>query len=262
MMCMLYVALSGAEPAAASVEHLGQPCRSKNILAGRVVMDRTRGQEQLVLTNMNEVSGAELIFIDLHNHTGEVFQAPAGAGSWALQEVSGDRLIVGTFYDGKFMVFDLQQKAFVHVADFPGEDYIWNLTLGSDGRIYGGTYPGGKLGALDLTTYAVEDCGAPAPPNLYLSTVSATPEGSVLGSFGQENPVTLLYHIDRKEFAPVPPQLEGIGAGASWNGYFLAGSRAFQGRSLEEVDPLPFPTPPAEEGSWSVDTYLTTDETL
>ena len=65
-----------------------------------------------MLTNMNEASGCELIFLDFENDTGQVYRAPAGAGAWALREVSGDRLIVGTFYDGMFMVFDLKQMQF------------------------------------------------------------------------------------------------------------------------------------------------------
>src|SRR5947207_2052235 len=84
---------------AATVEKLGQPCRSFNVLAGRVIITPD-GKEQLVMTNMNENSGCELIFIDLASGAGQKFRAPAGAGSWALNEIPGERLIVGTYYDG------------------------------------------------------------------------------------------------------------------------------------------------------------------
>ena len=63
-----------------------------------MITDRVTGREILVLTNMNENSGCELIFLDFENDTGKVYRAPAGAGSWALNEVPGDRLIVGTFF--------------------------------------------------------------------------------------------------------------------------------------------------------------------
>lgn len=247
---------------AATVEHLGQPCRAKQVLAGRVVVDRTDGRERLVLTNDNETHGSELIIIDFEKDTGELFPAPAGAGSWALNEVPGDRLIVGTFYDGMFMAFDLKQKKFVKTVKFPGEDYIWNLAIGSDGRIYGGTYPSGKLGALDLNSYAFEDCGAPARPNQYLRNVSATPEGMLLCSFGMQEPKELLYDPAAKQFLPVPKQLEGASIGVAWNGYFIAGARVYQGREFQEVTPPPFPTPPADKGGWGVDAYLTTPDTL
>jgi len=254
--------LAGTKGELAKMDYLGAPCRAKNVLAGRVVADRQTQREWLVLTNMNEKSHMELIFIDFHQNTGTVYRAPAGAGSWALEEVPGDRLIVGTYYDAQFMVFDLKKMAFVKTVGFPGESYIWNLAMGRDGRIYGGTYGGGKLGAFDLRTYTVEDCGAPAPPNMYLRFVSATPDGRILCSFGMEKPTTLLYDPTTKKFSSVPPQLAGVSMAVTWNGYLLAGNRAFRGEALEEVKPLPFPTPPAEKGGWSVDVYMSTPDTL
>lgn len=243
------------------VESLGTPCRAFQVLAGRMVTDRTTGRELFVLTNMNEMSGAELIFIDPAANTGRSYRAPKGAGSWALKEIAGDRLAVGTFYDGQFMIFDLRQMKFVRSVGFPGEEYIWNLAMGGDGRLYGGTYPGGKLGALNLDTYTVEDCGAPAPPNLYLRYVSPTPDGRILCSLGTEKPTTRLYDPSTKRFEAVPETLEGVTMGMVWQGYFLAGSSVFQGREFARVPP-PFPTPPAEKGDWSADLYLTTEDAL
>ncbi len=250
-----------AVASSAEIVHLGKPCQARNVLAGRVVVDRSSGREMLVLSNMNENSGAELIFIDPAKNTAKVYTAPAGAGSWALDEVPGDRLVVGTFYDGRFMVFDLKKMEFTKVAAFPGESYIWNLAIGSDGRVYGGTYGGGKLGALDLETYEVEDLGAPAPPNMYLRYVSALPDGRILCSFGQEKNTVLIFDPATKEFRPLPKSMVGVTSGVSWHGYFLAGNKAFKGKTLYEVPP-PFPTPPAEKRAWSVDAYATTDDLL
>jgi len=245
----------------AEIVHLGQPCQARNVLAGRVVVGRATGREMFVLSNMNENSGAELIFIDPEKNTGTVYRAPAGAGSWALDEVPGDRLVVGTFYDGVFMVFDLRKMEFTKIAAFSGESYIWNLAFGSDGRVYGGTYGGGKLGALDLETYAVEDLGAPAPPNMYLRYVSALPDGRILCSFGQEKNTVLIFDPATKEFRPLPKSMVGISAGVTWHGYFLAGGRAFKGKTLYEVPP-PFPNPPGGKSPAAVDAYVTTDDLL
>lgn len=247
---------------AARLELLGQPCRAKNVLACLMVKDRATGREMLVLSNMNENSGAELIFVDYQNDTAKVYRAPAGAGAWGLNEIPGDRLVVSTFYDGVFMIFDLKKMEFVKVADFPGETYIWTMAMGSDGRIYGGTYPGGKLGALDLTTYEVEDCGAPAPPNLYLRYVSPTPSGDILCFFNTEKPTTLLYDPATKKFRPAPPAVSGGVRGAVWNGYFIAGRQVFEGKELTEVKPIPWPTPPPDKGAWLFDISLTTPDTV
>jgi hypothetical protein len=56
------------------------------------------GNEWFVLSNTNESTGVELIFIDFKNNTAEKFRAPAGSGAWMLNQVPGERLIVGTYY--------------------------------------------------------------------------------------------------------------------------------------------------------------------
>ena len=256
LLCLL---LAIAADAAPQVELLGQPCRAKNVLAARYVV-APDGKEWFVLTDMNETTGMELLLVDFRNNTGRAIRAPAGSGSWALLQVPGNRLVVGTFYDGKFMVFDLERMEFVQVVDLPGESYIWNLVVGSDGRVYGGTYPGAKLGALDLNTYAVEDCGAPAPPNMYLRYVSALPDGRILCQFGMEKPVNLIYDPHTKRFEEAPRVLQGVSRGVSWNGYFLVGSQVLDGKTLQLVEPA-FPLPPGE-GGWTVDVNLTTDDVL
>lgn len=260
-MCVACAALLATAANAAEIESLAQPCRAKNILSGRIVTDRKTGGELLALVDMNETTGAELLFVDFKRDKGEKYHAPAGSGSWALSEVPGDRLIVGTFYDGKFMVFDLKRMEFVKTIAFPGETYVWNLALGGDGRIYGGSYGNGKVGALDLKTYEVEDLGNPAPPNLYCRNVSTLPDGRILCQFGEEKYTTMILDPATKKFEPTPPQLDHISTGRTWHGYFLSGAKAFKGPSLEQVDP-PFPAPPADKGSWYVDTYASNDRTL
>jgi outer membrane protein assembly factor BamB len=257
MFSLILMMVSSSTP---QVELLGQPCRANILWAGRYLRTADN-KEWFVLTNMHDKTGMELVFIDFRNHTGRKVRAPAGAGSWDLLPVGDNRLIVGTYYDGVFMVFDLQRMEFVKVADFPKEEYVWNLALGGDGRVYGGTYPGGKLGALDLNTYTVEDCGAPASPNLYLRYVSALPDGRILCSFGYEQPTNLVYDPSTKEFVAAPSSIQGVIQGVTWKGYFLVGSQVLDGKTLEAVEP-PFPTPPAEHGNWTVDVNLTTNEVL
>ncbi len=241
---------------------VGRPCRAHNVLAGRVIVDPRTGKEVLVLADMNETSGAELILIELASGAARSYRAPAGQGSWALLDAGEGKLVVGTFYDGRFMVFDMRRRRFVGTVPFAGESYIWNLAVGKDKRIYGGTYPGGKLGALDLANLVVEDCGAPAQPNMYLRYVSALPDGRILCSFGTEKPTTLIYDPSQKAFLSPPGTIAGITAGAVWNGYFVAGSAAFAGPELSRAEPPPFPTPPADRGGWSVDAALTSPTTL
>lgn len=268
MFCTLALQVLGAATAEAGlVRHLGQPCRARQVNASLLIADRHDGRPRLALCNMNEVSGLELVLVDFENDTAEVFRAPAGQGAWGLLEVPGDRLVIGTFYDGVFLVFDLKQKTFVHVADFPGETYIWSLALGGDGRVYGGTYPNGKLGALDLDTYNVEDLGNPAPPNMYLRQVSALPDGRLYCWSGMEKPAAHLYDPNAKSFATAPEALSRHQAVDCWKDRVVVGDEAFDGETLEPVA-VPYPAPPGrvplEDGkaAWNVSTRASTAETL
>ena len=81
-MALLLTTLSGvAGNADIKVEKIGQPCRAKQVLGGCVVRDPESGREWFAITNMNEVSGAELILIDAERDRAELFRAPAGAVS-------------------------------------------------------------------------------------------------------------------------------------------------------------------------------------
>lgn len=260
---MLPMALTPAPPPPpARITKVGEPCRAHNVLAGRVILDRRTGAETLVVSDMNETTGAELLLINLADRSGKVVHAPGGSGSWALCETPGDRMIVGTFYDGRMMVFDLNRGVFTASVPFPGETYIWNLAIGKDGRVYGGTYPHGKLGALDLKSLTIEDCGAAAPPNMYLRNVSALPDGRLLCSYISEKNTERIYDPATKAFENVPVSLQGVSIGATWDGWFVAGSSVYDGKTLERVHPIPFPTPPADQGGWAVDAYMTTPEVL
>jgi hypothetical protein len=247
---------------AVEIESLGQPCLARNVFGGRTVVDPATGKELFVVINMNEDSGGELIFIDYDQDTARVFRSPAGEGSWSVIEVPGQRLVMGTYVDGMFVVFDLKKMEFVKAVKFPGERYIWNVVLGGDGRIYGGTSEGGKLGALDLTTFAVEDCGAGAPPNVILRKVSALPDDRLLCWFICEAECLKIYDPKTKTFSAAPEAMKGLREGVCWNGYFLIGDKVFDGKTLTLVESFPFPVPAAEKGSWSVDPVLTSDSRL
>lgn len=268
ILSLLFCSLTSA---ATLFKPLGQPCRTFNVLASKVIKD-PGGKEWFVLSNSNETTGVELIFIDFQNNTAKKYTASAGSGAWLLNQVPGDRLIVGTYYDGKLMVFDLKTMAFTKVIPFPGEEYFWTGALGGDGRLYGGTYPGGKLGALDLNSLTLEDCGAPGKPNLYCRTVAALPDGRLLCAFSTEKPVAKIYDPKSKAWSDLPAHMKHVTRTTTWNGYALAvngwdsgkvGTNvAFKGDDLSPVDPLPFPTPPGDGNTWAIDIYLTTPDRL
>ena len=155
----------------AEITHLGQPCHAKNILGYCMVADPQSQKDFLVLCNTNEATNIELLFIDFEDNTGEVYKAPAGQGSWALQELPGGKLAVGTYYDGKFLLFDLKSRTFTQTVQVPGEEYLWRFAVGSDHRLYSGTYPHAVLAALNPDTMELETFPNQVPPNMYLRYV-------------------------------------------------------------------------------------------
>ena len=175
-----------------------------------------------------------------------------------LLEVPGDRLVISTHYDGKFVVFDLNEMAFIKTIDFPGESYIWAIAMGSDGRVYGGTYPNSKIAALNLDTYEVTEAAKSPKHNMY-SSVSATVDGRIVCNFSRNNSMTMLYDPAKGAVEPMPPDLRD---GVLWKGFFLCGAEVYDGLSDRRIDPPPFPTPPADKGAWLAHKQLTTDEYL
>src|SRR5688572_9343466 len=116
--------------------------------------------------------------------------------------------------------------SFTKTIDFGGEEYFWNGAIGGDGRLYAGTYPGGKLAALDLDKLTIEDHGAPAKPNLYLRNVSALPDGRLLCNFVTSKPTRKIFDPVAKQWADVPEHLREVTSGVTWNGHFVSGTAA------------------------------------
>lgn len=275
---MVVAALLCATTATSStLEHLGQPVRAWNVLAGRLVRDRQSGRELLALSNTNEISGAELLFLDFENNTSRLFRAPAGAGADTFAEVPGDRLVLGTYYDGKVMTFDLNSMMFNPPVGIAGETYVWGFATGSDGRVYFGTYPHAKLGALNPNTNTVEELGSPLPENQYLLRTVAVPDGRILCRFFVVNQKWLVYDPATRAFSPVSDALSAENRAASWKGYIVAGQNAYQGADLHQVKPPPFAFPPPSKRRavksfpfsaadplevWALDTNLTTPDAL
>lgn len=279
---VLLFSVAASSFASGELVHLGRPARAMSILAGKIVVDRRTGNELLVLSNNNEASGTELIFLDFEKGTGEVVRAPAGAGAEALEEIPGDKLAVGTFYDGTVMIFDLRLMKFVASKRFESESYIWGFARGSDGRYYFGTYPGGKLGAFDPASLAFEDLGAGAAPNYYLRNVVSTPDGRILCRYLAEKPTWRVFDPATASFASVPEEIASAKSAAVWNGFVIVENRFYDGRDFRRLEQVPFPVPigmrdrlvypissdqevtrtTSEPTVWAVEPLLTTPEIL
>ncbi|MCA9412415.1 MAG: hypothetical protein KC944_14460 [Candidatus Omnitrophica bacterium] len=247
---------------------VGELCRSKQVLAGLVSVDPSDGRERLWLTNDNEEKGCEILSIDFEKDTGEMFVAPAGAGAWGFLEIPGKRFVVSTFYDGTFMTFDIAKKTFLNHKRLGDQTYVWSVAMGSDGRVYGGSYPGARLGAFDPDTGEVEDLGCPLEPNMYLRMTASTPGRQILCSLGNNTPGHQVYDPQKKTFQPLPglDRTATVSSPTVFENLFIAsvsgkGVMAWKGDELEPVSSERLPKLP-DGATWYPVSGLCTPDRL
>jgi hypothetical protein len=80
-------------------------------------------------------------------------------------------------------------------APSPTEIHIWGLTLGSDKKLYGATYPSAKLIRFDPDTQKSEDLGRMSETENYARSVAADDKGFVYVVIGNLKPDLVAYEI-------------------------------------------------------------------
>lgn len=188
-----------------SYEEIGQPCRNFNILATEVVTDPLDGREKFVLSNFAMGGTGSIILIDAATGKGETFELPAGSGAWGLVNWNNEKLVIGTCVDQAYLhVFDLKAHTWAETLESPGEQYFWKMTLGSDGKVYGGTYPGCGLMQYDPLTHSLVRLARVSDneQNLYSRPVWGEAEGSIFIQYGFATNGNKVYRIASGEFIP------------------------------------------------------------
>ena len=184
-------------------EYLGQPCRNFNILASTVITDPLDGREKFILSNFAAGETGSIIFIDPQNNTGESYTLPIGAGAWGLLNWHNEKLIIGTCTEQAYLhVFDLKTRTFATPIVSEGESYFWQITLASDDKVYGGTYPGCTLTQFDPKTNTFKNLGRVSdnPKNLYSRTVLTGTPGYVFVDYGFDERGVVYFDIKNEQF--------------------------------------------------------------
>lgn len=183
---------------------IAEPCRNFNILGMTVFIDPKDGREKLVLSNYVEGSTGSLIFIDTETGKGEALQFPGDTGAWALLFMPEyGRLLVGTCESfGYLHSLDLKTRTWAKPLRHENELYIWNLELGSDGMVYGGTYPGCLLLRYDPGRHVLESMGRVSdnPRDLYSRTVYGGVPGHIIIAGGYDTSFLRAYDIEKQTF--------------------------------------------------------------
>jgi len=66
------------------------------------------------------------------------------------------------------------------------EEYIWQLVVGSDKKLYGCTYPNAKLVRYSPVTGKGEDLGRMSPTEEYNSFIAASADGFIYSGIGDQ----------------------------------------------------------------------------
>ncbi|MEF3304010.1 hypothetical protein [Paenibacillus sp. GYB003] len=180
-----------------------EPCRNFNILGAVALIDPKDGREKLVLSNFAAGSVGNLILIDTETHEGEAIRLPGDSGAWAVLPL-GDKLLIGTCPDyGYLHSLDLRTREWAKPLRIESEKYIWNLVVGSDGLVYGGTYPGCALLRYDPAKHELVDVGRVSanPKDMYSRNVYGGAPGSIFISGGMDTPFLRVWDIASETFA-------------------------------------------------------------
>jgi len=188
-----------------SFEQLGEPCRNFNILNYTTVKDPLDNREKLLLSNYVAGGVGSLIFIDSLTGEGESVELPGDGGAWGLLNWRNQKVLVGTCPDYAYIhCLDLKTRTWEKSLRDDNEKYIWKLAEGSDGMIYGCTYPGCSLLRYDPINRQLINLGRVSdnPKNLYARPIFGEAKGYIIVNGGYEEPFMKAWDIQKEVFIP------------------------------------------------------------
>jgi outer membrane protein assembly factor BamB len=155
-----------------------------------------------------------LVAIDPVTGASEQFKSPVGTGAWGFIVGPDNRIYLGTHEgpeardNGQLLVFDPQHpEKQIEVVGRPSESetYLWQFCIGSEGKIYGCTFPGAKLVAYDPKTNAMEDLGRMDEEMMYSRSVATGPDGKIYIGIGYGKANLVVYDPKTREHKAILP---------------------------------------------------------
>lgn len=176
---------------------LGEPCRNFNFLGMTCIHDPRDGREKAVLSNYVAGGTGNVVLVDPQTGAGETLPLPGDCGAWAVLSNHDERLLLGTCPDfGYLHALDLRTRTWLPPLRTE-ELYIWNLCFGSDGLVYGGTWPGCALLRYDPARHTLVNLGRMVddPAIMYSRWVWGQVPGRVLVECGHPTVWIVVYDI-------------------------------------------------------------------
>lgn len=186
---------------------VAKPCRNFCILGSAYIAEdpKTGGERFAVVSYAGGGLGA-LILIDPAVRQSESYPLPWDEGAWAVHwlEEKGQLLIGTCAHRGTLHRFDMKTRRYLSSLPLEGERYFWNFASGENGRIYGGTWPGGVLAEYDPETETLRNLGHVGgdSEDCYTKGVMAVSGGVVVNAGFHSNTVWY-YDFSTERFSQV-----------------------------------------------------------
>lgn len=183
---------------------LCKPCKNFAALSLISIIDPKDGREKVAFVSIAQGTKGMLVIADFEEKEFECYSMPIDAGAWGLMQLPGDKsLVLGTSnYYGSIQRFDMLERAFYEPLRVESGEYIWNLVLGSDGNVYGGTWSGDRLLQYCPDTHTLNDMGkvTAEPGNNYARMVYNNVPGKLIISSQFDVKRVTSYDIATKTF--------------------------------------------------------------
>lgn len=164
-------------------QRIARPCKNFCALSLIRITDPRDNREKVAFTSIAQGDRGALVIADYDGDSFESYRLQLDAGAWAIMQLQDGSLLIGTSnYYGSCQRFDMNKREWLgQPLRVDSEEYIWNFALGSDGNVYGGTWPGDRLLCYKPDSHTLEDLGKVSEEvgNNYSRTVYGQAPGKI-----------------------------------------------------------------------------------
>ncbi|MBW3664811.1 MAG: cell wall-binding repeat-containing protein [Actinobacteria bacterium] len=157
----------------------------------------TRHREPAVAAHVDTLTG----------RVSQVVQMPTIRGAWAATAHAGAVYVGGTDHPDLYRI-DRARGVARRVARVAGERQFWDLTTSPDGRIYGGTFPGGAVFEYDPLQATTRSWPQVVAGQEYVRSIAATRQ-HVFAGIGPEAALVRIDRVTNEQVHLAEEQLRG-----------------------------------------------------
>lgn len=162
---------------------LCKPCENFCSLTVFRIVDPRDSREKIAFTSVAQSSRGMLVIADFETRQFESYYLLVDNGAWGVIQLEDGSLLLGTnSRHGAVLRFDMMKREWYTPLYAEGEEYVYGFVMGSDHKVYGGSYPGDRLLRYDPQLHSLEDLGkvSAEPENCYSRFLYNDVEGKIV----------------------------------------------------------------------------------